>query len=76
MSFYTKLKFPSLLLVLTNGYEQHIATETYVGSEKSIEYHYRRGYDAPSGGVKPIHYSVWNPREYFLLIVKIVYALG
>ena len=44
-------------------------TETYFGSEESIEYYYRRGYDAPSGGAKPMHYPIWNPREYFLFIL-------
>ena len=45
-------------------------TETYFGSEESIECYYQRGHDAPSGGVKPMHYPVWNPREYFLLILS------
>ena len=45
-------------------------TETYFGSEESIEYYYRRGYDAPSGGAKPMHYPIWNPREYFLFILS------
>lgn len=45
-------------------------TETYFGSEESIEYYYPRGYDAPSGGAKPMHYPIWNPREYFLLILS------
>ncbi|KAL8723308.1 MAG: hypothetical protein Q9225_000360 [Loekoesia sp. 1 TL-2023] len=46
----------------------YCCTETYFGSEETIEFYHERGLDAPLGGARPTHYPIWNPREYFLLV--------
>lgn len=47
----------------------YCCTETYFGSEESVDFYHERGLDAPLGGARPTHYPVWNPREYFLLVL-------
>ena len=61
--------------VLVSGVDEwfwtaYCCVDTYFGSEESIEYYHVRDLDAPTGGLKPNHYPVWNPREYFLLILS------
>ncbi len=33
-------------------------------------YYYEYDLDAPTGGEKSTNYPIWNPREYFLLILS------
>ena len=47
----------------------YCCTETYFGSEETVDFYHMRGLDAPLGGARPTHYPVWNPREYFLLVL-------
>jgi hypothetical protein len=49
----------------------YCCTERHFGSEETIEFYSRRGYDAPSGGAIPTHYPIWNPREYFLFLLSL-----
>ena len=57
------------------GYDEwhwtaYCCADTYFGSEETIQLYHERGLDAPSGGARPTHYPVWNPREYFLFILS------
>ena len=49
----------------------YCCTETYFGSEESIDFYFERGLDAPAGGTKTRHFPLWNPREYFLFILSL-----
>lgn len=49
----------------------YCCTENYFGSEETVQFYHERGLDAPSGGARPTHYPVWNPREYFLFILAL-----
>ena len=44
-------------------------TDTYFGSEESIQFYHDNQLDALSGGEKSLKYPIWNPREYFLSIL-------
>ena len=48
----------------------YCCADTYFGSEKTIQYYHDRDLDASSGGERPTHYPVWNPREYFLYVLS------
>ena len=49
----------------------YCCTETHFSSEESIQFYKERGLDAPTGGAKPTHYPVWNPRDYWLLLLSL-----
>ena len=49
----------------------YCCTERYFGSEESIDFYYERSLDAPTGGTKPRHFPLWNPREYYLFILSL-----
>ena len=53
------------------AWTSYCCTETYFGSEESVQFYHSRGLDASSGGAKPTHYPVWNPREYFLFVLSL-----
>ena len=48
----------------------YCCTEVYFSSEEKMQYYHDHGLDAPSGGERPAHSPVWNPREYFLFILS------
>ena len=48
----------------------YCCTDTYFGSEESVHYYHEHGLDAPTGGEKSTDYPIWNPREYFLLVLS------
>ena len=49
----------------------YVCTETYFGSEETIQHYHENDLDAPSGGVRHRYFPVWNPREYFLFILSL-----
>ena len=67
--------YEAQISVLVTGVDEWFWTtyclvETYFGSEETIDFYHERNLDAPTGGLKPTHYPVWNPREYFLLVLS------
>lgn len=45
--------------------------DTYFGSESEYrDYLDKKALDPCSGGAKPLRFPVWNPREYFLLVLS------
>jgi len=45
-------------------------TDIHFGSEETVLYYYEYDLDAPTGGEKSTNYPIWNPREYFLLVLS------
>jgi len=62
----------SLLLVGVDEWywTAYCCVETYFNSERSTEWYHENHRDAPSGGGKMDFHPVWNPREYFLLVLS------
>lgn len=48
----------------------YCCTDTHFGSEETVQYYHEHSLDAPTGGEKSTIYPIWNPREYFLLILS------
>lgn len=48
----------------------YCCVETYFGSEQSIQRYHDGELDAPTGGARPTHMPVWNPRHYYLLVLS------
>jgi hypothetical protein len=48
----------------------YCCTDTHFGSEESVQYYHENGLDAPTGGEKSTDYPIWNPREYFLVVLS------
>lgn len=44
--------------------------ETYFDSRESCQRYYDQGFDAPTGAAQPMEFPVWNPRQYYLLILS------
>ena len=48
----------------------YCCTDTYFGSEETIQFYHERKLDAPTGGSKSNMHPSWDPREYFLLVLS------
>ena len=67
--------YEAQISVLVTGIDErfwtaYCFTETHFGSEETAQYYYENGLDAPTGGEKSTDYPIWNPREYFLLVLS------
>ena len=49
----------------------YCCVDTHFGSEESVEHYHERGLDAFTGGEKACQLPIWNPREYYLLVLSI-----
>ena len=66
--------YEAQISVLVTGIDEwfwtaYCCAETYFGSEETMQFYHHRKVDAPTGGFKPKLYPIWNPREYFLLVL-------
>ncbi|KAI9878373.1 MAG: hypothetical protein M1830_001078 [Pleopsidium flavum] len=48
----------------------YCCVDTYFGSEEPPTYYLEEGFDAPTGAGRHMRDPVWNPREYFLLVLS------
>ncbi|KAI9811173.1 MAG: hypothetical protein M1827_005624 [Pycnora praestabilis] len=48
----------------------YCCADTYFGSEETAQFYLNEELDAPSGAGKSTTNPVWNPREYFLLVLS------
>ena len=47
----------------------YCCVDTYFGSEPNHRTYHDDGVDAPTGGAKYLNFPIWNPREYFLMVL-------
>ena len=72
----TEYFYETQISVMVTGFDEwywtaYCCIDTYYDTEDTTGFHYRNGFDALVGGTKrPGYYPVWNPREYFLLILS------
>ena len=67
--------YEAQISVLITGIDEwfwttYCSVDTFFGSEKSLKHYHVECLDAPTGGERPIHFPVWNPREYFLYVLS------
>ena len=67
--------YEAQISVLVTGTDEwfwtaYCCADTFFGSEETMQFYYNRRIDAPTGGLKSKIYPVWNPREYFLLVLS------
>ncbi len=49
----------------------YCCVDRYFGSEETIQFYLDQNLDAPIGGAgRPTEFPVWNPREYFLMVLS------
>lgn len=48
----------------------YCCVDTYFGSEEPITFYLENDLDAPTGGGRHMKEPVWNPREYFLMVLS------
>lgn len=66
--------YEAQISILVTGVDEwfwtaYCLTDTFFGCNKTVRQYYDDRADAPSGGDKPAHYPIWNPREYFIRVV-------
>ena len=65
----------SQISFLISGYDEWFWTaycfvDTFFASESTVQTYHEGGVDAASGGERFVEYPIWNPREYFLLVLS------
>ena len=70
----TNYLYEAQISVLITGIDEwfwtaYCCTDTYYGSQKSIQGYHAESLDPLTGGERPTYFPVWNPREYFLYIL-------
>ncbi|KAI9875145.1 MAG: hypothetical protein M1830_008824 [Pleopsidium flavum] len=83
LPYYALRKSPMLIsdsralhLLLVVGIDEwywtvYCCVDRYFGSEETIQFYLDQHLDAPIGGAgRPTGFPVWNPREYFLLVLS------
>lgn len=67
--------YEAQISVLITGIDEWFWTtycfcDRFFKSEESVQTYHDWKTDAPTGGIRPVKYPVWNPREYFLFILS------
>lgn len=61
--------------VMVTGFDEwfwttYCCVETYFENKESIQFYHDTNMDAPTGAARPTNLPVWNPRQYYLLILS------
>ena len=67
--------YEAQISVLVTGFDEwfwttYCFTDRFFQGEEPVQYYHEEKKDAPTGGIRPIEFPVWNPREYFLFILS------